>query len=115
MISRLRVRTDIAAKKVPFTTSAQVPSNAIGTWALVVNGNVLPRPCPCVRATASLVAACCCFRFLFLRSRRWSPPPRRHSDRRELAALLDRVVSHLRCGVYYSFLALFNTILTLAE
>ena len=28
MISRARVRNDIAAKKVPFTTSAQVPSPA---------------------------------------------------------------------------------------
>ncbi len=30
MISRLRVRNDMAAKNVPFTTSAQVPSSAIG-------------------------------------------------------------------------------------
>ena len=30
MISRLRVRSDMAAKKVPFTTSAQVPKSATG-------------------------------------------------------------------------------------
>ena len=30
MISRLRVRKEMAAKKVPFTTSAHVPSTAIG-------------------------------------------------------------------------------------
>src|SRR5205823_11147781 len=30
MISRLRVRIDMAAKNVPFTTSAQVPSAATG-------------------------------------------------------------------------------------
>jgi hypothetical protein len=30
IISRARVRMDIAAKNVPFTTSAQVPSAAIG-------------------------------------------------------------------------------------
>ena len=29
MISRLRVRSDIAAKNVPFTTSAHVPSSAM--------------------------------------------------------------------------------------
>ncbi len=30
MISRLRVRSDMAAKNVPFTTSAHVPSMATG-------------------------------------------------------------------------------------
>ena len=30
MISRLRVRSDMAAKNVPFTTSAQVPRIATG-------------------------------------------------------------------------------------
>ena len=30
MISRLRVRSEMAAKNVPFTTSAQVPSSGYG-------------------------------------------------------------------------------------
>jgi len=58
-------------------------------------------PCQCARAAASLCCRCCCFPFLFppcwgwwLRLRTFLPG--------EFRALLHRIASHLRCGVYYS-------------